>query len=55
MIKALAILGVALVMFYYFFGAKFIGVLGLIFLALMTLIFFNQNKILYMPGKVLST
>ena len=55
MIKVLTISGAALVMSYYTFGAKFIGVLALIVLVLMTLIFLNQNKILYMPGKALST
>ena len=54
MIKALVIAGAVLVMLYKFFGAKFLAVLGLIVLALMVLVYFNQNKLLYIPGNAAS-
>ena len=43
--------GIAIAFIFYFTSWTFIIVLFAIFSALLGLIYFNQNKLLYMPGK----
>ena len=51
MIKALVIAVAVVLMLYKFFGINFIYMLAVVIVALLALIYTNQNKMLYMPGK----
>lgn len=55
MSKVLGISIAVLLIFYKFFGLKAILVLLAIIVALLTLVYFNQNKILYIPRTSQST